>query len=891
MHAFDPNDYRKRVLAAVERRGGLAESDAFELYDIPLADAPRLSDDEVAARVAEVWAFWQKLRDHPKFRVLAGLLVDAHTDLSGPLLHTGSRLLEADRVRQLRDRRDAERFEMLDAAIQRLVQRHNGIPAGKIPGLEDIGRLGGLTVAEVAERVRRHRIIDDAPAPPPPPAAPALSSDLRRQIRSLLAEFERLRDGDPVPTLLSLLDMDFSAAHRTTEIRLRAEALRARARELPPGRVRVVLDELLIHIGDLLEPGGPMVDAYLLTITESVTDQLRPQVRAAVLVEDLLVAPDFDYLLGVAIAGGLDRAAAERILVALADELGTTVEGREHLAAPPRPTGSAQTGSATASSTYSTNPPRTPAAGGSAGSADRADGGRGAASGGSDTQSPASERGRDGSARIDFTRPSRSAGAGTGGPGSQGDSSASRETRTGGGSAGGPDRSRAPEAEQWQRTPYDGGTQSGRPWEAALRAARASLRAGRPKEAAAFVVDARRLVGDDAAAARSVRAVGEDIDRVLAEAVVHWRGAVSCCAGRRFVEALAQHLDFLDRRAADVANPDPRGASRELLIGRARAAVIEAGRLFEALPSDPALRMQAVLAVLDVCADHAEARAALAELRVGAPGRVTAARKPDGTVVISWTPSATEQVEYRVTRLLADGSWRVVGRTRGTALEDGGAPAGPMPVYGVVASISGRASEVTRSDQPSTPGQPDRTPPATGADGTPGAHGPRSTPAANGPGRTPGANGPGSTPAANGPGRTPGADGRGGTPVANGPTGFPSANGPGGTHAAADPEPSGLPTVRALAERDGLLVFDWPTGITEVMVVARHDAPPVDPEDPRAQRWKVTNMRYEIEGGVRIPAEIPRPCHVAVASCRREPSGTLTVAAGFGAAARVRWVR
>ncbi|MFE4456546.1 hypothetical protein ACFROC_04235 [Nocardia tengchongensis] len=369
-----------------------------------------------------------------------------------------------------------------------------------------------------------------------------------------------------------------------------------------------------------------------------------------------------------------------------------------------------------------------------------------------------------------------------------------------------------------------------------MRAARASLRAGRPKEAAGFVVDARRLVGDDAVAARSVRAVGEDIDRVLAEAVVHWRGAVSCCAGRRFVEALSQHLDFLDRRAADVANPDPRGASRELLIGRARAAVIEAGRLFEALPADPALRMQAVLAVLDVCADHAEARAALAELRVGAPGRVTAARKPDGTVVISWTSSATEQVEYRVTRLLVDGSWRVVGRTRGTALEDGGAPAGPMPVYGVVASISGRASEVTRSDQPSTPGQPDGSPAATGADG------------------------------------------------------FPS-NGPGGTPAAADPEPSGLPTVRALSERDGLLVFDWPTGITEVMVVARPDAPPVDPEDPRAQRWKVTNMRYEIEGGVRIPAEIPRPCHVAVASCRREPSGTLTVAAGFGAAARIRWVR
>ncbi|MFE3056580.1 hypothetical protein [Nocardia sp. NPDC059239] len=354
MHAFDSNDYRKRVLAAVERRGGLGESDAFELYDIPLAEAARLSDAEVAARVEAVWAFWQKLRDHPKYRVLAGLLVDAHAELSEPLLHTGSRLVEADRVTQLRARREAERYEMLDAAIERLVARHGGIPAAKIPGLEDIGRMGGLTVAEIAARVRRHRIIDEAPAPASPPAAPALSSERRRQIRALLAEYERLLPGDPVPTLLALLGMEFAAAHHTNEIRLRAGALRARTRELPPGRIRVVLDELLIHIGDILEPGGAMVDAYLLAITETVTDQLRPQVRAAVLVEDLLVAADFDYLLGVAIATGLGRAAAERILITLTDELGTTVEGREHLAAPPRPSVPAQTSSATTTSTHST---------------------------------------------------------------------------------------------------------------------------------------------------------------------------------------------------------------------------------------------------------------------------------------------------------------------------------------------------------------------------------------------------------------------------------------------------------------------------------------------------------------------------------------------------------
>ena len=53
---FDPNGYRKRVLAAVERRGGPDTSDPFELYDLPL-DA-ELDDDVVASRVAEVRPAW-----------------------------------------------------------------------------------------------------------------------------------------------------------------------------------------------------------------------------------------------------------------------------------------------------------------------------------------------------------------------------------------------------------------------------------------------------------------------------------------------------------------------------------------------------------------------------------------------------------------------------------------------------------------------------------------------------------------------------------------------------------------------------------------------------------------------------------------------------------------
>ena len=54
--------------------------------------------------------------------------------------------------------------------------------------------------------------------------------------------------------------------------------------------------------------------------------------------------------------------------------------------------------------------------------------------------------------------------------------------------------------------------------------------------------------------------------------------------------------------------------------------------------------------------------------------------------------------------------------------------------------------------------------------------------------------------------------------------------------------PGGIPAVRHLAvSAAGALEFDWPTGITEAMVVVRHDRPPRTPDDPAAIAWKITN--------------------------------------------------
>jgi hypothetical protein len=79
-----------------------------------------------------------------------------------------------------------------------------------------------------------------------------------------------------------------------------------------------------------------------------------------------------------------------------------------------------------------------------------------------------------------------------------------------------------------------------------------------------------------------------------------------------------------------------------------------------------------------------------------------------------------------------------------------------------------------------------------------------------------------------------------------------------------------VPPVRRLRVEAGRLLWDWPAGLTEVLVVWRADRPPTRPDDPGASRRKVTNTRYEIDGGAAPPPE--RPLHVAVFACTRDGS-------------------
>ncbi|MBD0021999.1 hypothetical protein GII33_01635 [Gordonia pseudamarae] len=328
MRPFDSNDYRKRVLAAVDRRGGTSTSDSFELYDIPLEDAELITDDQAVGRIEAVWAFWQKQRDHPKYRTLVAELVKSHDTRSKPLRYTTSRIAEARSVAAQRGQRDAGRYELLDNAIERLTERYGGIPQSKRAGLFDIGAMGGLAPDEIEARLRRHRTVDDETPAAPRPAAPAPISEQRlNQIARLLGEFDQIRSGgEPTPTLLALLRLTLDDATDADEIAERVGMVAERAREMPAGPLRAVLDELVVHCRAILLGDITRIIGYCKAVSETVADYLRPRVRAAVLVEDVLRHGDYEFLFEEAIDRGLGPAGARTMLHNLAGEFGAAVE-------------------------------------------------------------------------------------------------------------------------------------------------------------------------------------------------------------------------------------------------------------------------------------------------------------------------------------------------------------------------------------------------------------------------------------------------------------------------------------------------------------------------------------------------------------------------------------
>lgn len=785
MTDFNGNDYRKRVLAPIEARGGVPTSDPFEWYDISLQDAETIKDAAVAEQVAAVWAFWQKQRDHPKYRGLVTALLATHHEAAPVLCERDSRSRLAHQTRAARAERDEARFAELDGAIERLVERFGGIPRSKLEGLRAFARQsGGLDAQSVESRLAAHPVVDDEPVAPRPSTA-AISPAVYRQVRADLDELGRIL-GRPAPaSLYDLLGLEPGASH---EILSRERDLAAaQNRELRPDRRRALIDDLLAAVTTLLLENDPQ--AYLDALAEEVTVRLRPRVAAAVLVEDEFTGADYGHLLSEAEALGLDRGRAVRVLSALAQELGVTV------------------------------PKHTP------------------------TSTP---------------------------------------------------------------TPSRSGSGSGAASHEALSQARAALRAGRVLQAQSLVAKARQLAGGTLP---PIRAVSDEVDEVLAEAQQRWRAALQALAARRFTEAQTT-LERLLTIAADVPGPAGQSAADVVTEARRGSETAAAGlAAAEALVGDA--RELALLEALRAAPDHPGLLAALHTTGVQ-PAKDVLARIVNGFVLVTWARSSSPgTIDYRVEHIDDAGARRPFGTTQGSELEAALPPGtGQFSRYAVVARRAGVCSVEALSAPASSP-QPSATqqlttptpttaratapPPVTSLVLLPHGRRVRLVYPAPSQGRAEvwrlpeGASlpAPGSVVADLAsygepvPGMGPGlaVDRR---PTS--PTAYVVFTVDEVAVAGASTWYIDLPPVSELRHDGEWLQWDWPNGCTEVVVTWRTDAAPERADDPAAAHRKVTNSRYQIDGGFGLPQE--SPLYVAVFTCTRL-SGALVTASEAPDSARL----
>ncbi len=329
--AIDLDRYRREVLAAVLARGGIDATDPWEAFVLP---AEVESEPVIAARIDEISGLWQKDRDNPKYRALVTALLKQRDDWRQQLLDPGARGRLRAEVAAQRKRRRERRFEILDPVISGLLERHGrAIPPDKLTKLREVAAQYDLSDADLDGRITElaragagagrgtGTPADPAgsPAPDPPSGPtvepPAVAIDPvagARQVRSLLEELHQLLPNeDEFSTLFELLGLRVDAPRAAVEEAV--AALKGRNRERRADRSRATIDDLLALVDALVLRGDR--DLYMDAVADEVRDRLRPEVAAAILLDDRLTPEARRRLLARAVDHfGLDERRATRLI-------------------------------------------------------------------------------------------------------------------------------------------------------------------------------------------------------------------------------------------------------------------------------------------------------------------------------------------------------------------------------------------------------------------------------------------------------------------------------------------------------------------------------------------------------------------------------------------------
>lgn len=207
---------------------------------------------------------------------------------------------------------------------------------------------------------------------------------------------------------------------------------------------------------------------------------------------------------------------------------------------------------------------------------------------------------------------------------------------------------------------------------------------GRPAQARDDLAEAARVLGSSnpevERSSRQVTAAAEAAKRAWAEV------DAARTDGRQY--AARGLLAELEKTAKDF--PGPAGELPAGALDAVRERVGEAEALLQrALELNGDLREQALVNVLRIAVDCAEAERELDKLPPEPPGEVTVSAS--GTAMaIAWAASESKAVGYLVSRIAAGGAKALVGETDGLQIEDAKASAGTLARY-TVEAVRGRA--------------------------------------------------------------------------------------------------------------------------------------------------------------------------------------------------------
>lgn len=315
--ALDTNAYRKNVLARLLVEPGLADPQTGDPFLVCAVD-PDADDATAAKQLDNVIAFWNKERNHPRYRGLAAQLVGRRAEYESILLNGNARKAAAERVRNARESAQADGLAVLDELANRLTRGQGGIPQSKLDTLRRIAEHHDVDGATFTSWTGRHQVVDDTDAQP-------WDDAVRKQVRRSLDELATLEHHRPgFPTLYSLLNLENSAS--IAAIRQAADELSQINAGARRDRRKTLLGDLLATIKTrLLTDDGPT--RYAASLRADARDLIRPEVEMLAVVTGEISAEDHQTLLSALVGNdwGLSLTDAREIIRQVAAQAGAAI--------------------------------------------------------------------------------------------------------------------------------------------------------------------------------------------------------------------------------------------------------------------------------------------------------------------------------------------------------------------------------------------------------------------------------------------------------------------------------------------------------------------------------------------------------------------------------------